>query len=162
MGCRGRSGAGLPSLPSASLGTVRRGAAAKALTGFTFGSGAGDADGADGLSTPFSGEAWLRVAAMLMVRVRARPSRSKRSRCRSFAGRLPPDAADPKAPERYPARPWTLQPALLLPLPRAPRRSVALPVHTVRSVRELINARTAEATGSASITPSTASSRLPQ
>ena len=42
---------------------------------------------------------------------------------------------------------------------RAPRRSEAVPVHSVRMV---IRARTALATGSASITPSTASSRLPQ
>ena len=77
-GRQGRSGVSPGLVPSASLGTVRRGAGAKALTGFTFGSAADDADGADGLSTPFSGEAWLRVvAAMLMVRVRARPSRSK-------------------------------------------------------------------------------------
>ena len=82
-----------------------------------------------------------------------------RSRCRSCAGRSPPGAAGPPAPEGYRARSWTWRRARPPSRPRAPRRSEAVPVH---SVRVAITARTAAAIGSASITPSTASSRLPQ
>jgi hypothetical protein len=45
-------------LPSASLATVRRGAAAKPLAELDFGIDADDADGADGCTPAFSGAEW--------------------------------------------------------------------------------------------------------
>jgi hypothetical protein len=80
---------------------------------------------------------------------------------------LPPEAdldADLTQEGRRPTQPPRQRPGTLTPLspttsPRAPRRSEAFPVHTVRVA---MTARTAAAIGSASITPSTASSRLPE
>jgi hypothetical protein len=62
--------------PSASLATVRCGGAAKPLAGLAFGIEPDAADGADDCAPVFSGAEWP-VAAMWIVRVRARPSRSK-------------------------------------------------------------------------------------
>ena len=70
-----RSGRALA--PSASSASVRRCVAAKLLSGLVFGSGADRADDADGPSAWFSAAANLAVAEMLMMRVRARPSRPK-------------------------------------------------------------------------------------
>src|SRR5208282_540265 len=54
-------GTGPSPLPSASLATVRRDAAAKPLTGLNSGMGADDADGADGCVPAYSGSAWFGV-----------------------------------------------------------------------------------------------------
>src|SRR5215207_8354205 len=64
-------------LPSASWATVRTGRAAKPLAGLDFGMDADDADGADGSAPGSSGVEKVWIVVMLMVRVRARPSRPK-------------------------------------------------------------------------------------
>src|SRR5690606_6444684 len=124
-----------------------------------FGRSADDADDADGCAPRISGEAGLPAVVMRMVRVRARPSRSKPMsmpilRRKVAARRNRPESARGLSGQVLDLA--TRSPAISA---RAPRRSEAVPVHSVRSV---ITARTAAATGSASITPSTASSRLPQ
>ena len=96
---------------------------------------------------------------MLMVRVRARPSRPKPISMpilrRKVAARRsrPANARGPSGQDLDLA---TRSPTTSA---RAPRRSEAVPVHTDRVA---ITARTAVAIGSASITLSTASSRLPR
>jgi hypothetical protein len=121
-----------------------------------FGADADGADDADGRAPVCSG---VGVAAMWIVRVRARPSRPKLIsmpilRRKGAARRSRPASARGLSSQVFDLA--TRSPAASA---RAPRRSEAVPVHSVRVV---ITVRTAAAIGSASITPSTASSRLPQ
>src|SRR5262245_65820640 len=73
----GTVGGTVEPLPSAASATVRTNCAAKPFAGLDFGMGADDADGADGSAPGFSGIERVWIAVMLMVRVRARPSRPK-------------------------------------------------------------------------------------
>src|SRR6516225_11358611 len=61
-------------LPSAAPATVCTDWAAKPFAALDFGMGADDADGADGCGPASSGDRWLAVEVMYIVRVRARPS----------------------------------------------------------------------------------------
>ena len=111
------------------------------------------ADGADGCIPRFS-----TAAEIVMVRVRARPFLLKSIsiptlRRKVAARRIRPESARGVAGQVLARR--TVSPTSS---ERAPRRSEAVPVHTVR---DAISERTAEPTGSASMTLSTASSRLP-
>ena len=146
-------------LPSASLATVRRSGAAKPLAGLDFGAGADDADGADGCAPAFSGAEWLGVVVMRMIRVRARPSRSKPISMPILRRKVAARRSRPASARGLSGQVLDLATRSPATSARAPRRSEAVPVH---SVRVAITARTAAAIGSASITPSTASSRLPQ
>jgi hypothetical protein len=107
-----------------------------------------DADGADGWALAFSGAEWLGVEVMLMMRVRARPSLPKPISMpilrRTGAARrsLPANARGPSGQFLDLA---TRSPTTSA---RAPRRSEAVPVHTVRTVRAAIIERTAAAIGS--------------
>src|SRR6516225_7097667 len=142
-------------LPSASRATVRRGGAPKPFPELVFGEGADDADGADGCVPGFSGVAEGWIVVMLMMRVRARPSRPIPILRRNGAARRSRPASA-RGPSGQVLDLATRSPTTSA---RAPRRSEAVPVHTVRVA---ITAHTPVAIGSASITPSTASSRLPQ
>src|ERR1700722_9718670 len=66
-----------PAEPLVTVATVRKPGGAKALPELTFGRSAGGADDADGCAPRVSGEAGLPAVVIRIVRVRARPSRSK-------------------------------------------------------------------------------------
>ena len=107
----------------------------------------------------FSGveKGWIVV--MLMVRVRARPSRPKPISMPILRRNVAARRSLPANARGLSGQVLDLAARSPATSARAPRRSEAVPVHTVRVA---ITARTAAAIGSASITPSTASSRLPQ
>ena len=121
--------------------------------------GADDADGADGCAPGFSGAAEGWIVVMLMVRVRARPSRPKPISMPILRRKVAARRSRPASARGLSGQVLDLATRSPATSARAPRRSEAVPVHTVRVA---ITARTAVAIGSASITPSTASSRLPQ
>src|SRR6516162_6755670 len=120
--------------PSASRATVRRGGAPKPFPELVFGEDADGADGADGCVPGFSGvaEGWIVVILMVRVRVRARPSRPKPTSMpilrRNVAARRSRPASA-RGPSGQVLDLATRSPATSA---RAPRRSEAVPVHTVR------------------------------
>ena len=124
-----------------------------------FGMGADDADGADGCAPAFL--AWRKcgIVVMVMVRVRARPSRPKPISMPILRRNVAARRSRPASARGLSGQVLDLATRSPATSARAPRRSEAVPVHTVCVA---ITARTAVAIGSASITPSTASSRLPQ
>jgi hypothetical protein len=71
-----------------------------------FGIGADDADGADGCTPGFSGAGELDVRVRWIIRVRAFPSRSKRTSMPTLRRKVAARAACPPAPEGYPAKMW--------------------------------------------------------
>ena len=101
----------------------------------------------------------VRVVVMRMVRVRARPSRSKPISMPILRRKVAARRSRPASARGLSGQVLDLATRSPATSARAPRRSEAVPVH---SVRVAMKARTAVAIGSASITPSTASSRLPQ
>ena len=107
----------------------------------------------------FSGVAKGWIVVMLMVRVRARPSRPKPISMPILRRKVAARRSRPASARGLSGQVLDLATRSPTTSARAPRRSEAVPVHTVRVA---ITARTAVAIGSASITPSTASSRLPQ
>jgi hypothetical protein len=121
--------------------------------------GADDADCADDCAPGFSGAESLGVVVMLMVRVRARPSRPKLISMPILRKKVAARRSRPDSARGLSGQGFDLAARSPAASARAPRRSEAVPVHTVRVV---IKARKAVAIGSASMTPSTASSRLPQ
>ena len=96
---------------------------------------------------------------MVMVRVRARPSRTKPISIPTLRKNVAARRSLPASALGLSGQVLDLAMRSPATSARASRRSEAVPVH---SVCVAINARTAAAIGSASITPSTASSRLPQ
>jgi hypothetical protein len=111
-----------------------------------------EADGVDGSIAPFSG-----VQEIRMVRVRARPSRSNAMSIPTLRRKVAARRTLPESTRGAAGQVLAQRTVSLTSPARAPRRSDAVPVHTVR---EAISERTAEPTGSASMTLSTASSRL--
>jgi hypothetical protein len=124
-----------------------------------FGMDADDADGEDGCTPGFSGAGWFGVVVMLIVRVRARPSRPKPISMPILRKTVAARRSLPASARGLSGQVFDLATRSPTTSPSAPRRSEAVPDHAVRVA---ITARTAAATASASITPSTASSRLPQ
>src|SRR5262249_42000741 len=127
----GTVGGTVEPLPSAASATVRTNCAAKPFAGLDFGMGADDADGADGSAPGFSGIERVWIAVMLMVRVRARPSRPKPIsmpilRRKVAARRSRP--ANARGPSGQVLDLATRSPSTSA---RAPRRSEAVPVHSV-------------------------------
>ena len=120
----------------------------------------GGADGADGADGPFPvGEGWVLVLVLVMVMVRVRPLPR-----RLKAISMPPFRKNVAARRTLPDRASGLSGQFLdlatrsaTNFERSTKSSVAVPVHTVRVC---VKVRTAAATTSASITASTASSRL--
>src|SRR5690606_30573712 len=123
------------------------------------GLGADGADGADGCAPPRAGTDSAPAAVMRMTRVRARPSRSQDTSMPILRRKVAARRSRPESARGLSGQVLDLAMRSPAASPRAPRRSEAVPVHSVRSS---MMARTAAATGSASMTPSTASSRLPQ
>ncbi len=112
--------------------TVRKPGDAKPLPELAFGRSADGADDADGCAPPVSGEAGLPVVVMRMIRVRARPSRSKPMsmpilRRKVAARRSRPASARGLSGQVFDLA--TRSPAISA---RAPRSSEAVPVHSVR------------------------------
>ncbi len=107
-----------------------------------------------------SGAAGCAVVVMRIIRVRARPFALEADVDADLAQESRrPAQAGPPAPEGYRARSSTwrrARPPFRQGHPEGPRRFPSTPSAPA------IKARTAAAIGSASITPSTASSRLPQ
>jgi hypothetical protein len=148
-----------PVEPSATVPTVRKPGEAKPLPEPAFGRSTGGADDADGCAPRVSGAAGSPAVVMRIMRVRARPSRSKPMSMLILRRKVAARRNRPASARGLSGQVFALairSPAISA---RAPRSSEAVPVH---SVREVITARTTAAIGSASITPSTASSRLPQ
>ena len=135
---------------------------------------ADDADDADANSPGFSGAE--EVAVIVMVRVRARPSFVKAISIPILRRKVAARRSRPDSARGLSGQVFDLVTRSPTTSARAPRRSEAIPVHTVRTVCVAawacfaacsaacfaMKARTAVATGSASMTPSTASSRLPE
>src|SRR5215471_19649982 len=121
--------------------------------------GADDADGADGCGPASSGDGWLAVEVMYIVRVRARPSFLNSISTPILRRKVAARRSRPDNARGLSGQVLELATRSSTAFARAPRRSDAVPVHTVRVA---ITARTAAAIGSPSITPSTASSRLPE
>ena len=108
-----------------------------------------------------------------MVRVRARPSFVKAISIPTLRRKVAARRSRPDSARGLSGQVLDLATRSPTTSARAPRRSEAIPVHTVRTVCVAacvaacsaacfaMKARTAVATGSASMTPSTASSRLP-
>jgi len=136
-------------LPSASWATVRTGRAAKPLAGLDFGMDADDADGADGSAPGSSGVEKVWIVVMLMVRVRARPSRPKPMSMLTLRKKVAARRSRPESARGEVVQAFSRRTASLTCYPRASRRVAAVPVHTVCP---LISPRTPEASGSAAIT----------
>src|SRR6516162_1997584 len=124
------TGSGL--LPSASLATVRRPCIAKPFAVLGFGIGVDDADGANDRTLACSVAGLLAAVVMQMIRVLARPSRSKPISMpilqrKVAARRNRPDSAVGLSGQVLDLA--TRSPATSA---RAPRRSEAVPVHSVR------------------------------
>src|SRR5262245_60460398 len=146
-------------LRSASFATVRGDASEKPLEELTFNGNADDGGGADGVRPACSrpGSAW--VVVMWIVRMRARPSRPKPISMPILRRKVAARRNRPARARGLSGQVLDLVTRSSATSARTPRRSEAVPVHTVLVAS---TARTAAATGSASITSSTASSRLPQ
>jgi hypothetical protein len=118
------------------LAAVRTDAAAKPLAGLDFGTDKDCADGADGCAPPFSGAGWLEVVAMLMVRVRARPSRPKPISMPILRKKVAARRSLPANARGLSGQVLDLAARSPTTSTRAPRRSEALPIHSVHVVRE--------------------------
>src|SRR4051812_30231878 len=108
--------------------------------------GADDADGADGPAPGFSGAEKVWVVVILMVRVRARPSRSKPISMPILRRKVAARRSRPARARGASGQVFDLATRSPTTSARAPRRSEAVPVHTVRVT---MIARTAVAIGSA-------------
>src|SRR5262249_17561630 len=134
--------------PSASLATVRGDASAKSLAELTFNGNADDADGADGGTPACSrpGRGWGVV--VWIVRIRARPSRAKPTSMPILRRKVAARRNRPARARGLSGQVLDLATRSSVTSTRAPRRFEAVPVHTDLVA---ITARTAVATGSASI-----------
>src|SRR6266516_3582025 len=96
--------------------------------------GADDTDGADGCAPGFSGAERSGVVVILIIRVRARPSRSKPISMPTFRKKVAARRSLPASARGLSGQVLDLATRSPTSPARAPRRSEAVPVHTVRVV----------------------------